>query len=94
MAQLLVRHRVEDYDEWKRVFDDHADAREEYGSLGGVVGRVAGDPDEVVLVLEWDDVDRAREFADSATLQNAMREAGVVGTPEVTFLDETTSVGR
>ncbi|MFB6096363.1 MAG: hypothetical protein ABEJ74_03130 [Haloferacaceae archaeon] len=91
MPYLIVRHTVEDFDEWKAVFDDHAAVREEYGSRGGFVGRVAGEPDEVVTVLEIEDLDRGREFADSDSLREAMDEAGVVGKPELTFLEKTES---
>lgn len=89
MAYLIVRHEVEDYDDWKTAFDDHADIRDEYGSLGGFVGRVADEPDVVAAVIEWDSLDHAREFADSDTLRDAMRDAGVAGEPAMTLLDDT-----
>jgi hypothetical protein len=34
-SYLLVDHTVEDYDEWKPYFDDHASTRAESGSHGG-----------------------------------------------------------
>lgn len=92
MPYLIVRHEVEDYDHWKTAFDDHASVREEHGSLGGFVGRAAADPDVVTAVLEWDSLDHARDFADSDTLRDAMRDAGVVGDPDVTLLDDTETV--
>lgn len=40
-----MKHTVEDYDTWKQVFDDHADTREEYGSLeDGRLFHEAGNP--------------------------------------------------
>jgi len=88
MAYLLVRHAVEDYDAWRDVFDDHENVRRDFGSQGGVVGHVAGHSDEVVVLLEWDDAEHARDFAESETLREAMAESGVVGKPDVTFVDD------
>jgi hypothetical protein len=35
MPYLLVRHKVEDYERWKPVFDhDHGATREQWGSKG------------------------------------------------------------
>jgi hypothetical protein len=35
MAHVLVHHKVEDYDKWKAVFDEHSGARAQNGSKGG-----------------------------------------------------------
>src|SRR5215208_5266109 len=35
MPYLLVRHRVENYETWKPVFDEHGATRGENGSKGG-----------------------------------------------------------
>ncbi len=31
MKYMLVRHKVADFDAWKKVFDSHADAQRESG---------------------------------------------------------------
>ena len=31
MAVLAVTHEVEDYDNWRKVYDDNDDIREKYG---------------------------------------------------------------
>lgn len=88
MAVLLIRHAVEDYDEWKPVFDAHAETRREYGSKGYRLFHVADDPDEVVALFEWESADRARAFVEETDLGELMAEAGVVGDPEIQFLEE------
>jgi hypothetical protein len=88
MPHLLVRHRVEDYARWRPIFDDHAAFREQYGSRGGHVLRNADDPAEVVMLLEVDDLERAREFVGSDGLREAMQSAGVVDQPDVYFLND------
>ena len=88
MPHLLVRHRVEDYARWRPIFDDHASFREQYGSKGGQVFRNADDTAEVVMLFEVGDLDRAREFVGSDELREAMQSAGVVGQPDVYFLND------
>ncbi len=88
MLSLLIRHRVADFTAWKSVFDEHAVSRRANGSRGGQVFHNAADPNEVLVLLGWDDLDRVRLFLDSDDLREAMTRAGVSGEPEVWFLEE------
>jgi heme-degrading monooxygenase HmoA len=89
MPYLLVRHKVEDYERWKPVFDhDHAATREQRGSKGGRILRNADDPNELVILLKWDSLDNARQFANADDLREAMQRAGVADEPDVYFLEE------
>jgi heme-degrading monooxygenase HmoA len=88
MPLLLIRHKVEDYAAWKAAFDEHGTARRANGSQGGRLFRGAADPNEVVVLLGWDDLDRARWFADSDDLREAMAQAGVADRPDIWFLEE------
>jgi heme-degrading monooxygenase HmoA len=88
MPNLLVRHKVEDYKKWKPVFDAHGAARKTAGSKGGRLLRSAEDPNEITILLEWHTLQKARAFAQSDDLRNAMQRAGVVGKPDVHFLEE------
>jgi heme-degrading monooxygenase HmoA len=89
MPYLLVRHKVEDYQRWKPVFDhDHGAARARSGSMGGRILRNADDPNELLILLEWDSLENARRFADADDLREAMQRAGVADQPDVYFLEE------
>jgi hypothetical protein len=83
---LLLRQTVADYAAWKLAFDEHGITRRANGSRGGRIFRGAGDPHEVLVLLEWDDIERARLFADSDDLREAMERAGVAGQPDIWFL--------
>lgn len=87
MPWTLVRHKVADYSTWKPVFDEHASARREVGSKGGYVFRSADDPNEVIILIEVADLERAREFAESDDLRETMERAGVTDQPDVYFLE-------
>jgi quinol monooxygenase YgiN len=88
MATVLIRHTVEDFDEWKPGFDAHADTRTEYGSEGYRLFTVDGDRNEVVALFEWDSTANAKRFFEESDVKERMDELGVVGEPEVLFLDE------
>lgn len=88
MAYLLVRHTADDYSKWRPVFDDHEAMRKAGGSKSARVFRNADNPNEIVLLMEWDEIERAREFGTSEDLRQAMEKAGVVGRPDVLFLEE------
>lgn len=87
MPYILVRHRVTDYDAWKPVFDEHGAVREPHGSGGGYLFRSSHDPNEVVILLEWDDLEEAEQFAQSDDLRQTMQRAGVADRPDVYFLE-------
>jgi heme-degrading monooxygenase HmoA len=88
MIQVLVRHNVEDYNTWRPVYDGHEAFRKQTGSVGATVFRDANDPSNVVVITRWPTMDRALEFANSASLHEVMGKAGVVGKPDVYFLEE------
>jgi heme-degrading monooxygenase HmoA len=88
MAYVLIEHLVGDYETFKEVYLDDAGRRERGGSKGGRVFRAADDPKNIIIVLEWDDVERAREFAKSLELHQAMQwSTSNVATPRVTVLE-------
>ena len=87
MPALLIRHRVADFPAWKAVFEEQEDIRRANGSRGGRLFR-STDPHEVLLLLEWDDLERARLFADSDDLREAMAWAGVTDRPDIWLLED------
>ncbi len=90
MVYIQVQHKVEDYDRWKAAFDAHASAREAGGGTGNNwILRNVDSCNELVVSLEWDDLDRARQFAQSQELREAMQNAGITGPPEIRFFEST-----
>lgn len=89
MPYALVRHKVEDYEKWKPVFDEDAANREASGSKGGYLFRNADDPNELLILFEWDELENVRRFGQSEDLQEKMQQAGVVDRPDFYFLVET-----
>ena len=83
---VLISHAVSDYDAWKKKFADHAPARKEASCLGHHLNRGADDPNQLVIYLPATNADQVKAFADSPDLPEKMKEAGVTGTPTITFM--------
>ena len=88
MTYLTIHHAVEDFARWKARYDAHSGARQAAGLHEEHLFRGADQPNEVTLLFRLDDVARAKAFAESADLRKRMSEAGVVGVPEIRFLEE------
>ena len=91
MAYLLVRHTVKDYAKWKPFFDKDQSTRKKSGSKGGRLYRNSQNLNEVIMVIEWDTLNNARKFAESADLRKVMEKAGVIGKPDIYFLEQVES---
>lgn len=84
---LLIRHKVKDFAAWKQGYDTHFPKRTEAGLTEKYLLRADSDPNEVILLFEAQDLSRAKAFAESADLRERMQQLGVVGQPELNFLN-------
>ena len=91
---LVIRHRVNNYEEWKKAFDEHCEVRAEFGLKGGEILRDVADPTELSIMLECEDVERAKEVTQLKELREAMKHAGVVGKPDFYFVEEVSRVAE
>jgi heme-degrading monooxygenase HmoA len=83
---VLVRHKVSDFEKWKPVYDDHLPARQKAGLKEVNLLRNTENPNEVILLFSAEDLDKAKAFAASDDLRQAMQRAGVSDKPDVYFL--------
>ena len=88
MSNILLRLSVADYAKWKPVFDEYASVRKTSGSRGGSLFRNADNPNEVLILWDWDTRANAQAFFTSQDLRETMQRAGVTGRPDVYYLDE------
>ena len=85
-VSVLIAHRVNDYDTWKRVFDDHVEARENASCSGHYLKRGVDDTAMIYVYCPATDEGRLRAFLDSEDLADTMMRAGVEGQPSVTVM--------
>ena len=88
MASTLVQHKVKDFAEWKKVFDSHATWLSTGGALGAQIFHDASDPNNVAIIQKWASMEHAQKMFQNPELKSNMEQAGVVGAPTVTFLNE------
>ena len=88
MPYVIVRHKVTNVAEWKPFFDEGVEMRKAAGSETQFVFHNVDDPNDVVILLEIDDVEQARQFGQSSELKDAMKEHGVIGPVERVYLEK------
>jgi len=88
MAYLFVRHKVKDYTAWKATFDAFIETRRAGGEKSYQIYHPDDDPNNLLLLFEWDSLANARAFMANPEMKEAMGEAGVIEAPEAYFLEE------
>jgi hypothetical protein len=86
MAHVLIRHRVKDFAKWKRAYDAHAPMRRKAALRQKALLRSARNPRDVLILFQAANLKTAKAFTASRQLRQVMKEAGVVGKPEISFL--------
>ncbi|MGH7489344.1 MAG: cyclase [bacterium] len=87
MPYVLAIHKVQDISRWRPFFEADKPRQQAAGLTVRHVFRGADDPQEVVILFDAVDLGRAREFAGSEDLKKVMMEAGVLGRPDIHFLE-------
>ena len=88
MPYVLIRHKVRNFKKWKPAYDAHGTTRKKGGSQGARLFRNVDKPKETVILFKWSRLDAARKFARSKDLRARMKRAGVIGKPDICFLEE------
>jgi hypothetical protein len=87
MPMVIVRHKIKDFDTWKKALDGHKSAQAAARLSNPRVFRSADDPNETIVLFDAQDIGKAKGFASSADLKSTMQAAGVIDKPDVYFLN-------
>ena len=82
---LIIHHRVADYAKWRPVFVGDK-ARQEAAGLTNPDVYQGKNPNDVFIIYDMADEAKAKAFAASKGLRDAMKKAGVAGKPDIMFL--------
>ncbi len=85
MVRMFVRHRVADFEVWKKAYDAFDSERRGLGVFDDAVFRSADDPSEVTAWHDFETLEVAKNFAGSPRLREIMKNAGVTGEPSIWF---------
>jgi heme-degrading monooxygenase HmoA len=94
MIHVMIRHKVAEYTRWKEAFDAHHTARKHAGETGCRLYQNVEDPREVIIFSDWDSLEQARTFMTSEEVRKTMQQAGVVGAPEIQFVEAARTLRR
>lgn len=92
MAYVIARTRVEDVDRFVETFTTRgAELRRKHGSRGSRVFRGVDDPQEVLVVFDWDR-EQWDEFVADPEFREVTQSAGLLEPPQPTFVEHVTDV--
>jgi quinol monooxygenase YgiN len=86
LAGAIIKHKVADYDTWKKAFDTHYATRAKAGVIGHAVNRANDDPNVLIVYLQAENLDSLRQLTSSEDMKSTMMKAGVQGPPEIFFV--------
>jgi len=78
MNYMLCRNRVRNFDQWKGVFDTHAEAHRAAGLKLVHLWYELNNPRNIFFLFEVEDVERARAFLENADATKAEHESGLI----------------
>ena len=84
---MLMQFKVADYAKWHAKFETRDSVRKPYGLTNYVAGKGLDDPSRVIVFLKMEDPVKAKELTASQGMKDRMKEAGVTGTPQFTYLE-------
>ncbi len=88
MPYLLVKHKVEDFAQWKRVFEENGPAARAGGLELLRVLRDTADPNMVFVFCRVNDINKAQAFTQAGQVSDSAKRGTVIGTPEGWWLSE------
>ncbi len=87
-GKVIVRHKVRDVNAWKPFFVADAKRQRESGFTSWHLTRNKNDKNELVIIFECEDLDKAKPMFSDPALAEVMKKAGVLDQPTVFFLEE------
>lgn len=92
MNNVLVMYRVKNFTKWNLNVEEGAGKRKIMGSKEAYVYNKKDHPHEMVILYNWNDLDKAREYFESDEFKNQIKDAGVEDTPEIIYLEKAGSL--
>lgn len=87
MKYVLIIHEVEDYEVWKKIFDQASILRKAAGEISYQLLRYDNEANKILHFSLWDSLEDARQFFESPQLVQIRIDAGVKS-PDFLYLEE------
>ena len=82
-ARLFVHHKVKDFKVWQKSYDSFAPEQKKAGVFKKSVYQSVDDANDVTVIHDFHDVEKAKAFATSPQLAEKMSASGLVGKPDI-----------
>lgn len=86
MVYLHVKATVDDYAAWKSAFEGYHSARAEYGATGYQLFQATDSPEEITVLIEFDEEENARAWTEFLRGEGALVEPEMANV-ELSYLD-------
>ncbi len=80
---LVVRHNVQDYAAWRKVYDELEPLRAQHGCIAQRVMRLPDDGNDLLVTHDFPSSEQAGSFAHDPALRAGMDRAGIEGVPQI-----------
>ena len=84
---VVIRHKVKDFNAWKPFFLGDT-KRRDAGFTRWQITRNTNDKNELVIVFECENLDKAKPLISDPALAEVMKKAGVVDQPTIFLLEQ------
>jgi len=85
-SMMVAKFKVSSFEKWLPSYEGHDSARLASKIHNYVVGRGVQDPNMVLVAVKVEDMDKAKAFSKDASLKEAMKKGGVMGTPTFNYI--------
>ena len=95
MVYILVRHKVRDYKQFRKVFLNNLKKVKNNGSQHGYIFRNRDNPNEVFILVKWKSMESFNKFAKSPKIpKDAPKQATVIGKIDGWFFEKVEKIGK
>lgn len=85
-VRMFIRHSVADYGAWKKGYDSYAPTQKKMGVFFQAVYQSTNNPNDVTVIHDFHNVEKAKAFAASPDLKTTMGKLGVTGEPQIWYV--------
>lgn len=86
MVTMIVKVSTNDYDGWRKRFDNGEATRRQHGALSHTIARDAVDASKVVVISKWPNLEKAHSFLEAQ--RTSIQAVPQAAPPEFMLLED------
>lgn len=89
MVYAVFIGKVQDYDKWQPTLVEDTPILKDNGAKNVRILRGSDDPNRLIVIMEWENMKKAKDLVKSEFLRERFQAGGVIGKPDIYFVEET-----